>query len=792
MSSPDPQQLESSSEEEEEEPVASASASASASHSRSSSPSTSSTPAPHASKPSSHASHGSISPTTPRLPSSLAAKMAAMVNRGAGSPGQQPQQPQQSQQSKGGQPVGTGLKSMRQAPLPPHQLRQKMESLAVGEKSSSSSNKANNNLSPPNQSQSPSQPPSSPQGGLAARRGLNLNLNNNAAPSPKKRGPPGKLNLSNADGKHDTPFSNFSNIVDPSGKLNFGEGKAILHASGVNFSTGHSFNIKIDDLELQDELGRGAYGSVRKAKHRSTGVVMAIKEIRLELDKTKLSGIAMELDILHRAVKPQIVEFYGAFFVEGCIFYCMEFMDAGSLDKLYSPTFGVPEKILAFVTRNLIIGLQFLKDELQIIHRDVKPTNVLVNRRGKVKICDFGVSGQLEKSLAKTNIGCQSYMAPERIQSPDSGVHASFYTVSSDVWSLGLTMVECARGEYPYSFSNVLAQLQEIVKGPPPSLPSNYSDTAKDFIHSTLRKDPNARPQYQELLDHPFLTYDEEPDVLKWIEDALRAKHGEWQRYQRSIRLRAVFSDEYGGEMSSAEAGTDAEAHFSEPIVHHLTRDAEELNVDYIGGVDISPASTSHDVCVVTIAVYSLRQRRLLHVYHERHEISAPYVPSYLAMRESGPVCSTYRSLVAACPHYTPAVLLIDGNGRLHDREAGLATQVGVELGVRSVGVSKNYYPLQCSSRLARTAKEFKHVAHTLLKNRGEYIGIPNNEHVYVGAALLSSKRASNPIFVSAGHLCSLNFALLLTYRLCTHRIPIPIILADRAGRQYMQDFAKQ
>ena len=87
-------------------------------------------------------------------------------------------------------------------------------------------------------------------------------------------------------------------------------------------------------------------------------------------------------------------------------------------------------------------------------------------------------------------------------------------------------MVECARGEYPYSFSNVLAQLQEIVKGPPPSLPSNYSDTAKDFIHSTLRKDPNARPHYQELLDHPFLIYDQEPDVLKWIEDALRAKHG--------------------------------------------------------------------------------------------------------------------------------------------------------------------------------------------------------------------------------------------------------------------------
>ncbi|TIC46115.1 kinase-like protein [Wallemia mellicola] len=502
MSAEDLQNLESSSEEEGEQDSNRAS--------QSSSPSTST----EATRKKSI--HGSASPSTPRLPSSLAAKMAAMVNRGSNG-----------QANAGGQPIGSSLRSMRQAPLPPNQLKDKMEALSMNDKV-----KVEENNNPPPNS-------------LAARRGMKLNINgpqssNDASPA-KRRGPPGKLNLSNQDGKADTPFSNFSNIVDPSGKLNFGEGKAILHASGVNFSTGHSFNIKIEDLELQDELGRGAYGSVRKAKHKLTGVVMAIKEIRLELDKTKLAGIAMELDILHRAVKPQIVEFYGAFFVEGCIFYCMEFMDAGSLDKLYSPTFGIPEDILAFVTRDLIIGLQFLKEELQIIHRDVKPTNVLVNRRGKIKICDFGVSGQLEKSLAKTNIGCQSYMAvrisrnfrdtsnslfqPERIQSPESGVHGGFYSVSSDVWSLGLTMVECARGEYPYTFQNVLAQLQEIVKGPAPELPSYYSDTAKEFIHSTLRKDPNQRPGYQELLEHPFLNQTNQPNVLKWIEDALRSKN---------------------------------------------------------------------------------------------------------------------------------------------------------------------------------------------------------------------------------------------------------------------------
>ena len=75
----------------------------------------------------------------------------------------------------------------------------------------------------------------------------------------------------------------------------------------------------------------------------------------------------MELDVLHRAVAPEIVEFYGAFFIESCVYYCMEYMDAGSLDKLQGA--GVPENVLARIAASMVRGLKFLKDELNIIHR---------------------------------------------------------------------------------------------------------------------------------------------------------------------------------------------------------------------------------------------------------------------------------------------------------------------------------------------------------------------------------------------------------------------------------------
>ncbi|KAJ1735983.1 MAP kinase kinase Wis1 [Coemansia biformis] len=298
-------------------------------------------------------------------------------------------------------------------------------------------------------------------------------------------------------------FLALTDYVDPTGNLSF-EGKAVISANGVDFSNGKSYKISMAQLQVLGELGRGQYGVVHKVFHEPTHVTMALKEIRLELSKRSLQQIIMELDVLHKARSPYIVDFYGAFFIESCVYYSMEYMDFGSLDRLYPA--GIPEPVLRKITHSVVRGLQFLKDELRIIHRDVKPTNILVNKKGDVKLCDFGVSGELNQSLAKTHVGCQSYMAPERIictSGPDG------YTIQSDVWSLGLTIVEAASGRFPYEtagFANVFDQLDAIVNGDPPKLPiDKYSNSACDFVQQCLRKESASRPNYQNLLDHPWL-----------------------------------------------------------------------------------------------------------------------------------------------------------------------------------------------------------------------------------------------------------------------------------------------
>lgn len=248
---------------------------------------------------------------------------------------------------------------------------------------------------------------------------------------------------------------------------------------------------------------------------------MAVKRIRSTVDEKEQKQLLMDLDVVMRSSDcPYIVQFYGALFREGDCWICMELMST-SFDKFYKYVYSVlddviPEEILGKITLATVKALNHLKENLKIIHRDIKPSNILLDRSGNIKLCDFGISGQLVDSIAKTrDAGCRPYMAPERI---DPSASRQGYDVRSDVWSLGITLYELATGRFPYpKWNSVFDQLTQVVKGDPPQLSNSeereFSPSFINFVNLCLTKDESKRPKYKELLKHPFILMYEERTV---------------------------------------------------------------------------------------------------------------------------------------------------------------------------------------------------------------------------------------------------------------------------------------
>ncbi|KAG4075399.1 hypothetical protein HA402_015052 [Bradysia odoriphaga] len=316
-----------------------------------------------------------------------------------------------------------------------------------------------------------------------------------------------------------------------------------MQASGkLQFGPEEKYDFTSDDLQDLGEIGRGAFGAVNKMIFKRTNSVMAVKRIRSTVDEKEQKILLMDLEVVMKSNDCNyIVQFYGALFKEGDCWICMELMDT-SLDKFYKficdfqplqqnhpspdPPQRIPESILAKITVATVHALSYLKQKLNIIHRDVKPSNILLHGRGDIKLCDFGISGQLVDSIARTkDAGCRPYMAPERIDPQ----RAKGYDVRSDVWSLGITLMEVATGKFPYpKWGSVFEQLYQVVQGEAPRLTTSYngmefSDEFVDFVNTCLIKEESDRPKYSKLLQHPFIQRGERShtDVAVYVSGVL-------------------------------------------------------------------------------------------------------------------------------------------------------------------------------------------------------------------------------------------------------------------------------
>uniref|UniRef100_A0A0D9WZ97 non-specific serine/threonine protein kinase n=1 Tax=Leersia perrieri TaxID=77586 RepID=A0A0D9WZ97_9ORYZ len=258
-------------------------------------------------------------------------------------------------------------------------------------------------------------------------------------------------------------------------------------------------------------IGRGSFGDVYKGFDKELKKEVAIKVIDLEEAEDDIEDIQKEISVLSQCRCPFITDYYGSYLHQTKLWIVMEYMAGGSVADLLQTGPPLDETSIACILKDLLQAVEYLHSEGKI-----HPANILLTESGDVKVADFGVSAQLTKTMSrrKTFVGTPFWMAPEVIQNSDG------YNEKADIWSLGITAIEMAKGEPPLADIHPMRVLFMIPRENPPQLDEHFSKAMKEFVSQCLRKNPAERPSAKDLLKHRFIKYARKsPKLLERIRE---------------------------------------------------------------------------------------------------------------------------------------------------------------------------------------------------------------------------------------------------------------------------------
>ena len=284
--------------------------------------------------------------------------------------------------------------------------------------------------------------------------------------------------------------------------------------SGDKKSNNNNNSGRLSEYNLLDLVGEGSFGKVYKARKKFTGETSAIKFIAKK-GKTErdLRSLRQEIDILRVLKHPNIIAMRDAFETEHEFCVVMEYAQ-GELFEVLEDDRTLPELEVKAIARQLVSALHYLHTN-RVIHRDMKPQNVLIGANKVVKLCDFGFARSIRsQSMVMTSIkGTPLYMAPELVQEQP-------YNHTVDLWSLGVILYELFVGKPPFFTNSIYTLIQKIVRDPL-TWPEDMSAEFKSFLRGLLNKRPSERLSWPALLEHPFVRKSEYDDEHEHDDDCL-------------------------------------------------------------------------------------------------------------------------------------------------------------------------------------------------------------------------------------------------------------------------------